>query len=91
MSETKLKNSLGDMFIDWAQGMSQKEMEKKYNVVYSTITRRCKQITEKLFNGDSKYLFNNVEKIRKDVDKIAPAVLKCRYCGQPKYFWGDKE
>jgi hypothetical protein len=80
---------LGDMYIDYVQGMPRRAMEQKYDVSYGTIIRKCKEITIKLFTDNDKFIYQNVEKIKKDVDAMADEVNACKHCGQPKNFFGD--
>ena len=77
---------VSEMYIDYATCMSQKEMERKYELSYSTISRRCKRITEILFAADHGILFQQVDKIKAEVDRIAEEEIKCPQCGSP-HFW----
>lgn len=75
-----------EMYIDYAMCMSQKEMERKYNIAYSTIARRCKKITEMLFDSDHGILYKQVDVIREEVDKIIEKDIKTRV-DRAKEFW----
>jgi hypothetical protein len=83
--------NVSDMYIDYAMCMSRREMERKYNLSYSTISRRCKQITERLFKDNHSILSKQVDEIKKEVDRIAADACACPHCKQANFFWMDKE
>jgi len=84
--------SIVDMYTDYCRGMSQLEMERKYNREYRSISRKCKQLTVRMFNDSNSLICKNIEQIKKDVESSICHVNRCPVCGQEKdYFGGTDE
>ena len=59
-----------DMFFDYYRGISQKELEQKYNEDIRTITRKCKNAMAYLFNTNDSIINQNIEKIKKEIERL---------------------
>jgi hypothetical protein len=80
-----------DMYIDYCRGISQLEMERKYNREYRSISRKCKQLTTRMFNDSESLIYKNIEQIRRDVESSICHVNRCPVCGKEKDYFGGKD
>ena len=81
-------NSIIDMYVDYCRGMSQLEMERKYSRNYNSITRKCKQMTVRIYNNSESFVSKNIEQIKRDVEGSICHVNRCPVCGQEKDYFG---
>jgi hypothetical protein len=85
-------NSIIDMYFDYCRGMSQLEMERKYCREYRSITRKCKQMTVRIYNNSESFVSKNIEQIKRDVESSICHVNRCHACGHEiDFFGGDNE
>jgi hypothetical protein len=73
-----------DMYTDYCRGMSQLEMERKYNRDYKSISRKCKQLTVRMFNDEDSFLFRHLDQVKRDVENSICHINRCPVCGQEK-------
>jgi len=59
-----------ELFIDYYRGLSQRELERKYDMPIRTITRHCKNTMAYLFNTEGSTIRENIEKIKCEVSKL---------------------
>ncbi len=69
---------IAEMYIDYGRGLSQREMERKYNLSYSVICRYCKKINKAMYNDRESFVSQNTDKIIVDINKIARLLFKNR-------------
>ena len=81
-------NSIIDMYFDYCHGMSQLEMERKYSRNYNSITRKCKQMTVRIYNNSESFVSKNIEQIKRDVESSICHVNRCPVCGHEKDYFG---
>ena len=59
-----------ELFIDYYRGLSQRELERKYDMPQRTIAWQCKKTMNYLFNTKGCLIHENIEQIKKEIEKI---------------------
>jgi len=59
-----------DLFYDYYRGLSQRELERKYDMPIRTIIWQCKNTMSYLFNTSGTIINNNISLIKKEVKKL---------------------
>lgn len=59
-----------DMFYDYYRGVSQREIERKYNTPMRTIGWQCKKTMAYLFNNKDSFIHKNLNKIKEEIECI---------------------
>jgi len=59
-----------DLFIDYYRGLSQRELERKYDMPIRTITWQCKNAMSYLVNTPGTAINKNIEQIKKEVGEL---------------------
>jgi hypothetical protein len=58
------------IFVDYYSGMSQREIERKYNIPIRTIQRYCKYIINVMLKNQDSFINKNIESIKNDIRRI---------------------
>lgn len=82
---------LSELFIDKSLGMSQRELEHKYDMSIVTINKLYRQIVVTLFQDNAGFMWQNIDKIKDNIGQLSDKILACPYCGQPQHFKEDME
>jgi hypothetical protein len=59
-----------DLFHDYYRGLSQRELEKKYDMPIRTITWQCKGAMSYLFNASGTIINENIKLIKQEVANL---------------------
>jgi len=70
MIKLYLNKEWGEIFENYYCGMSQRELEKKYNLDMRTIQRYCKSIMINLLTDPSSTMRQNWPEIKKEIQNI---------------------
>jgi len=70
MNKTYLNKNWSEIFIDYYSGMSQREIERKYNIPVRTIQRYCKYIINVMMKNHDSFMFKNIEQIKIDIGRV---------------------
>ena len=86
----KKEIDMPQMYFDKVQGMSQLELERKYDMSIRQINRIYRQVTICLFSNNHTWLWQNVDKIREDIKRLEPDIYKVEI-PKNEFFLEDRE